>query len=131
MVSPVKLLNRQPQKQVNIPLWGPLRGGGCKINFVGLDIFTQKKYPMMYNSGDTVDVPVVTKNEYQIMVINHENPPYLSLMSNSGILREDIRLPETQLGQEIKKCFQDRKIIMITVLESMGKEMIISYRIDK
>ena len=104
--------------------------GGCKIHFVGIDIFTNKKYETIYKSDETIDVPVVTKIEYKLLNINRETPPYLTLVDNNNVVREDFRLPDGDLGVKIYDDFRNEKELMITTLRAVGKESIIAYKIN-
>jgi len=44
----------------------PGKHGTAKIRFVGMDIFTNKKYDYLSSSGSTVQVPEVSKTEWKI-----------------------------------------------------------------
>lgn len=103
--------------------------GGCKIHFIGIDIFTQKKYETLCNSGENVRVPIVTKRDYQIININDETPAYLSLMAEDKSLREDIRLPDNEMGQKINEEFVKGRDILVTIQKAMKQEMVVSYKL--
>jgi translation elongation factor IF5A len=109
--------------------------GGCKVNFMGIDIFTQKKYTVIHKSGAAVKVPVIIKNDYLLANIIEDEPSYLSLISEKQILREDIQLPSNDLGQKIMEDFINDKNndtnITVTIQKSMDKESVISYKINK
>lgn len=125
------LIKGFPCKVVERAVSKPGKHGGAKIHFVGIDIFTQRKYDTIYRTGDNVDVPIVTKQEYTIMNINDEEPPYLSLMSKENVEREDIQLPQNEMGEQIRDRFNDGDTIIVVVQKAMGQEMVISYKIDK
>ena len=42
---------------------------GVKVKIVGSDIFTNKKYETVVPGDSTVQVPVVTKKEYQLCIV--------------------------------------------------------------
>ena len=44
--------------------------------------------------------------------------------------REDIKLPEGDLGAEIQKKFDDEENLKLTVLKAMGEEAILSYKVE-
>ena len=54
-------------------------------------------------STHNVDVPNVTKTEYQLIDISDEG--YMSLMTDNGDMKEDLKLPEGEIGEQIKVCF--------------------------
>lgn len=106
--------------------------GGCKIHFTGSDIFTGKKYITTISSTENVEVPEIVRTEYQLIDINNENPPFLTLLSVSGETKEDLILPDNNLGKNINEDFKNSsENILVTVLKSMNSEMIISHRINK
>ena len=125
------LINGFPCKVVNLTKSKTGKHGGCKIHFVGLDIFTQKKYDTIYKSGDNVAVPIISKCDYTLVDISDDDPAFLSLIDNAHTMREDTKLPDNELGNKIKEEFKNRHNIIVTVLKSMDREMIISYKIDK
>lgn len=58
-------INDKPCKIVDRTASKTGKHGGCKIHFIGIDIFTDKKYEYLEMSTKNVDVPTVTKNDYQ------------------------------------------------------------------
>jgi translation initiation factor 5A len=105
--------------------------GGCKVTFVVTDIFTEKKIDLMCKSQDRVAVPIITKHEYQLIDINDETPAYLTLMSDRGENREDIQLPQNELGQRLQSDFSQGKDITIVIQKAMKFEGVVSYKINK
>jgi len=69
-------------------------------------------------------VPVVKRADYQLIDISDDL--YLSLMMDSGDLRDDIRLPDGDLGNEIKNKFENNEDLLLTVLSAMGEEMVVA-----
>ena len=48
---------------------------------------------------------------------------FLSLMTDSGEMREDVKLPDSDLGKEIRTKFDAGEQFMVTVLKAMGEEV--------
>jgi translation initiation factor 5A len=44
--------------------------------------------------------------------------------------RDDIKLPEGDLGKEIRKKLEDDESVRVTVLKAMGEEAILSFKVD-
>lgn len=65
--------------------------GGCQIHFIGIDIFTDKKYERLVKSRQYIDAPIVTKNDYQLLDIDEGRVAYLD---NESIAQEDLVLPD-------------------------------------
>ncbi|KAG7274083.1 hypothetical protein CRUP_028790 [Coryphaenoides rupestris] len=62
------------------------------VNLVGIDIFTNKKYEDVCPSTHNMDLINITDG-------------FMSLMFENGDIREDLRLPEGDLGKEIQSKF--------------------------
>ncbi|KAJ3317973.1 Eukaryotic translation initiation factor 5A [Blyttiomyces sp. JEL0837] len=99
--------------------------GHAKVHLVGIDIFTNKKLEDLSPSTHNMDVPNVTRTEYQILDINDG---FFSLMTNDGGTKDDVKVPEGELGDKLVAEFQDGKELVITVITAMGEEACISYK---
>ena len=55
---------------------------------------------------------------------------YVTLMDDGSNQRQDLKLPEGDLAQEIKAKFENDESVKITVLKAMDEEAIIGYKID-
>jgi translation initiation factor 5A len=73
-----------------------------------------------------VAVPDIERAEYQ--VINIDNDGYLSLLLESGTTREDLKLPEGELGQNIQRAFDDGKEVSVNTIKAMGIEQVMSMK---
>ena len=51
---------------------------------------------------------------------------FLSLMMESGDIREDIKIPDGDIGVELRSKFDDGSDILCTVLSAMGTEQVIA-----
>jgi len=98
--------------------------GHAKVHLVGIDIFTGKKYEDICPSTHNMDVPVVKRADYQLIDISDDL--FLSLMVDSGELRDDIKLPDGDLGVEVKSKFENGEDLLLTVLDAMGEEMVVA-----
>lgn len=49
-------------------------------------------------------------------------------MDDSSDTRSDIKLPEGELGQEIRAKFESGDALKVTVLQALGEEAIMSYK---
>ena len=100
--------------------------GHAKVSLVGVDIFTGKKYEEVLPSTHNIDVPNITRNEYQLMDINEDG--YVCILGQDGKNRSDIKLPENELAEEIRQSF-DKGEVTVVVLGALNKEEIVSYKI--
>ena len=51
---------------------------------------------------------------------------FLTLMEDSGDTREDIKLPEGDIGKEIQTKFDNDEQFMVTIISAMGEEAAIA-----
>ena len=70
--------------------------------------------------------PILTKTEYDLVDIEDQ---YLSLMDESGSIRQDIKLPDNDAGEELEKRFESDEELSVTLL-SWGdiEEAIIDFK---
>jgi len=120
----------RPCKVVELSKAKPGKHGSAKIHFVGIDIFTGKKYDEICPSSHMIEVPDV--NKFEMVLVDITEDGYLSLMSEDGKdNREDIKLPAGELGTKIKAQFDEGKNLMLTVQASMGEESIVAVKESK
>ena len=50
---------------------------------------------------------------------------FLSLMNDNGETRDDIRLPEGELGKDIQSRLENNVDTMVTILKACGEEMVV------
>ena len=87
--------------------------GHAKVHMVALDIFTTKKYEDICPSTHNMDVPNVSRKDYQLCDIDDD---YLSLMDDGGDMREDLKVPDGDLGEEIRNAIADGKEILVRLI---------------
>jgi len=102
--------------------------GHAKVNLTGYDIFDGRKYEDMSPSTHNMDVPLVTRTDYQLIDMDEDN--YLNLVSQDEKheLREDLHCNHQtdnckNLLADIKKRHADDEELIITVMCSMGQEV--------
>jgi translation initiation factor 5A len=49
-------------------------------------------------------------------------------MLSDGATKDDVKLPEDKLGEEIEAAFEDGKELMVTIVAAMGEEQAISWK---
>ena len=124
-----------PCKITDVAISKTGKHGGCKCHFVGNDIFTNKKYVALHGSGDSLEVPIITKKEYKLCDITKEEDKNgdtvfeCSLMDSNGILTA-MTLRDAELASKILEAIE-KDIISVTVLKALNAEQIMSYRIEK
>jgi len=123
------MLKNRPCKIMEMSTSKTGKHGHAKVHMVGIDIFTGKKYEDICPSTHNMSVPNVKRVEYSVIDIDNEG--YVSMMDDSSDTRSDIKLPEGELGTEIRGKFDSGDAIKVTVLQALGEEAIMSYKMEQ
>ena len=49
-------------------------------------------------------------------------------MTQDGTAKDDVKVPEGDLGKQIQTDFDDGKDLLVTIVSAMGEEQAISYK---
>jgi len=114
-------IKKRPCKIVDMSTSKTGKHGHAKVHLVAIDIFTGKKLEELCPSTHNMDVPNVRRQEYQLLDITDDG--FLSLMSDDGTTKDDVKVPDSEVGEKIKKLFQEEgKDTNVIVLTAMGEE---------
>ncbi|KAG7930565.1 hypothetical protein KL934_004638 [Ogataea polymorpha] len=119
------VIKGRPCKIVDMSTSKTGKHGHAKVHLVALDIFTQKKLEDLSPSTHNMEVPFVTRTEYQLLDIDDG---YLNLMTNDGETKDDVKAPEGELGDKLQADFDEGKDLLVTVISAMGEEACVSYK---
>ncbi|QDS70647.1 translation elongation factor eIF-5A [Venturia effusa] len=116
------VIKNRPCKIVDMSTSKTGKHGHAKVHLVAIDIFTGKKLEELCPSTHNMDVPNVRRKEYQLLDVTDDD--FLSLMDDdSGATKDDVKIPDGETGDKIKKLFQDEgKDVNVIVLTAMGEE---------
>ncbi|CAK7566215.1 MAG: translation initiation factor eIF5A [Sporothrix epigloea] len=115
------VIKSRPCKIVDMSTSKTGKHGHAKVHLVAIDIFTGKKLEDLCPSTHNMDVPNVTRREYQLLDISDDG--FLSLMSDDGDTKDDVKMPEGEIGEKITKLFKvDEKDTNVVILTAMGEE---------
>ncbi|KAH7133486.1 translation protein SH3-like domain-containing protein [Dactylonectria macrodidyma] len=115
------VIKSRPCKIVDMSTSKTGKHGHAKVHLVAIDIFTGKKYEDLSPSTHNMDVPNVSRREYQLLDISDDG--FLSLMNDDGDTKDDVRMPDGEIGEKINKLFkEDEKDTNVVILTSMGEE---------
>ncbi|AEO67017.1 7fc66b1a-31dc-4e77-9166-d2105d06d448 [Thermothielavioides terrestris] len=115
------VIKGRPCKIVDMSTSKTGKHGHAKVHLVGIDIFTGKKLEDLCPSTHNMDVPVVKRSEYTLLDITDDG--FLSLMTAEGDTKDDVRMPEGEIGAKITKLFkEEEKDTLITIQTAMGEE---------
>jgi len=116
------LLKSHPCKIVEMSTSKTGKHGHAKVHMVGIDIFTGKKYEDICPSTHNMEVPNVNRTDYQLVDIQDDG--FCCLMNDEGDTKSDIKLPDGDLGKEIRDKFEKGDDISLSVTNSMNTECI-------
>ncbi|KAK5653856.1 hypothetical protein OQA88_7780 [Cercophora sp. LCS_1] len=115
------VIKGRPCKIVDMSTSKTGKHGHAKVHLVAIDIFTGKKLEDLCPSTHNMDVPVVKRYEYQLIDISDDG--FLNLIDDSGNEKNDVRMPDGDVGDKITKLFKtEEKDTNVTVQTAMGEE---------
>ncbi|KAJ6024370.1 hypothetical protein N7540_005167 [Penicillium herquei] len=97
-----------------------------EYHIVATDLATGAKLKASVADDERVDVPEVTRREYQVLDCEKG---VISIMLDDGSAKYDIPLPANEVGDKIKRLFvEEEKDISVTFLSVLGEEVMVSVR---
>jgi len=119
------MIKSRPCKVIEMSTSKTGKHGHAKVHLIGLDIFTSKKYEDLCPSTHNIDVPHVNRSDFQLIDISDDG--FATLMNDKGDTRDDLKIPDGELGQKIRDEFgKEDMTVIVTVMSAVGEESIIS-----
>ena len=128
------MINNRPCKVVGLAKIKDGKHGHAKAVIKGQDIITGKTMECQKPCHGMIGSPKVSRELYTLINIDGKD---LSLQNQKGELREDLQLPENQLGTKITNSFSlpevvnGDSIVVVTVMNVGSEAMIIDSRISQ
>jgi len=116
------MIKGRPCKIVEMSTSKTGKHGHAKVHLIALDIFTGKKLEDICPSTHNMDVPHVYRKDYQLTNIDDG---FLTLMDDSGEEKEDLKIPDTDIGREVQTRFDADEQFVVTVLSACGEEAVV------
>merc|ERR1711893_127752 len=111
------MIKNRPCKIVEMSTSKTGKHGHAKVHLVALDIFTGKKYEDICPSTHNMNVPNVTRQDYQMIDIEDG---FASLMDDNGETKSDLKVPDDDVGKEVQDRFEAGDNFVVTVLCAVG-----------
>lgn len=106
--------------------------GHAKVHYVGLDIFTNKKYEDVCPSTHSVNVPHVSRNEYAIVDVSEDG--FIEIFQDSGDCRQ-VKLPDKITVEDVKSKMKDaeksEEELQAVVWTACGREEVLDLKTVK
>ncbi|PMD15277.1 eukaryotic translation initiation factor eIF-5A [Hyaloscypha hepaticicola] len=119
------MLKGKSCKILEISTAKPGKHGHAKCTFKGRDIFTGAIVEDFHPSSYNMEVPVVKKTEYDVLHVSRDG--FLNLLSELGE-KQDVKIPEGDLGQRIRDYLDQGKIVTVIILAAVGQEIAIDVK---
>jgi translation initiation factor 5A len=121
------MIKGRPCKIVEMSTSKTGKHGHAKVHMVALDIFTGKKLEDICPSTHNMNVPHVTRKDYQLLDIDDDG--FASMMDDAGETKDDLKLPDDEVGEEIRKKHDDGVSFTVTVLSACGEEKLVGTKV--
>ena len=124
------MIKGHPCKVLSISVSKTGKHGHAKCNFVATDIFTGKKYEDMVPSTHGTTVPIVKREDWELIDIEGDE---VTLMDEGGNQKTDLNLPSVPEGMadEIRNTWNGgENSVIVTVQAACGIEQIVAYKKD-
>lgn len=72
-----------------------------------------------------MDVPNVRKSEFPLLDIDEG---FMSLMNDDGSTKDDVKIPDNEIGKAIEAAFGEGKDVLISVTSAMGEEHCLAWK---
>jgi translation initiation factor 5A len=103
--------------------------GHAKVHLVGLDIFTGKKYEDICPSTHNMQVPNVSRTEFEVLDLSEDG--FFSLMTDDGNTRDDLKITENctpntaeAIRELLKSAEASGERLVATVWKALGEEVV-------
>lgn len=110
--------------------------GHAKVHLVGLDIFTGKKYEDICPSTHNMQVPNVTRTEFEVIDLSEDN--FFSMMTDDGNTRDDLKITENcnpntpeAIRDLLSQAEGSGERVIATVWKALGEEVVKELKIGK
>ncbi|KAL3937498.1 MAG: hypothetical protein SGBAC_007410 [Bacillariaceae sp.] len=122
------MIKGKPCKILSISVSKTGKHGHAKCNFLAVDIFTGKKLEDMIPSTHGTTVPIVNRNDWEIIDIEGDE---LTLMDEGGNQKTDLNLPTfpDTMANEIREAWNGgENSVMVTVQAAVGIEQVVAWK---
>lgn len=107
------VIKGRPCKIVDMSTSKTGKHGHAKVHLVAIDIFTGKKLEDLSPSTHNMDVPNIKRVEYTLVNIDDG---FLNLLDADSNQKDDVKVPEGELGTKMEADFEDGKDVSLLSL---------------
>jgi translation initiation factor 5A len=106
--------------------------GSAKMLVKAQELINGKQKEGTFSTSDMLDVPVITRKEFQLSEIDEDD--YLHLIDESNNLVEDIKLTNSDASNALRDAYENRsddKDIMVQILFFLNTHLIVDHKMVK
>lgn len=126
------MIKNRPCKVMEMSTSKTGKHGHAKVHYVGLDIFTGKKYEDICPSTHSVNVPNVARCEYPIIDVDDDG--FIHIMTDNGEIRQ-IKGPDKQDPEDIRKQIEvaadKEEELQAVIWTACGSEIVLDLKTVK
>jgi len=122
------MIKGKPCKILSISVSKTGKHGHAKCNFLAVDIFTGKKLEDMIPSSHGTSVPIVKRDDWEIIDIEGDE---LTLMDEGGNQKTDLNLPTypATMAEDIRTAWNEgENTVTVSVQGAVGIEQVIAWK---
>jgi translation initiation factor 5A len=130
------VLKSKPCKIVEMTTSKTGKHGHAKVHLVGIDIFTGKKCEDICPSTHNMQVPNVTRKEFEVVDITDDG--FLSMMNEDGDMRDDLKLTDlcnvptvAAVRELVAQAEGSGERVVGTVWKALGEEVVKEMKVGK
>ncbi|KAL1900008.1 translation initiation factor eIF5A [Ceratocystis pirilliformis] len=120
------MIKQRPCKIVDMSTSKTGKHGHAKVHLVAIDIFTGKKLEELCPSTHNMEVPTVKRSEWQL--VNVDDDGYMGLIDDSGGSKDDLKVPESDVGAKIMAMWEEEKDIVVVIQQAVNEECAIDVK---
>eukprot|EP00121_Abeoforma_whisleri_P010139 Awhi_evm1s9343 len=120
------MIKGRPCKVVDCSKSKPGKHGSAKLNYTGIDLFTDNKLQDINPAHAMVDTPIVSRKEWQVLDIDDDG--FLSLMNDDGDQKDDLKLGDDKVAADVQERFANDEELIVTILSAVNEERIVSVK---
>jgi len=117
------MIKERPCKIVELSTSKTGKHGHAKVHITALDIFTRERHEDLVPATHNMDVPHVSRKDYQLTEIDEDG--FAELMDDVGDVKKDLKLPGGSLGKDIQAKMDSGAVIKVTVMSAVNEEQIV------
>ncbi|XP_054165138.1 eukaryotic translation initiation factor 5A-like [Oppia nitens] len=97
----------------------------CSYLLIGNDIFSGEQIEAQIQESQYIDVPNIIYCDLQLTGISDDG--FVTLMNEKGDTRDDLRVPDGEMGTKIREEYgKEDNTVIVTVMSAVGEEAIIA-----